>query len=72
MFGARTQGILFAVAAAVCYGLNPLGAKSLYAAGLTADSVLFYRYALAAALLGGLAKDRQIIYFYCHKSRAVG
>ncbi len=52
MFGARTQGILFAVAAAVCYGLNPLGAKSLYAAGLTADSVLFYRYALAAALLG--------------------
>lgn len=52
MFGARTQGILFAIAAAVCYGLNPLGAKSLYAAGLTADSVLFYRYALAAALLG--------------------
>lgn len=30
------------------------------------------RMSRAAALLGGLAKDRQIIYFYCHKSRAVG
>lgn len=52
MFGVRTQGFVFGILAAVCYGLNPLGAKSLYAGGLTADSVLFYRYAIAAAALG--------------------
>lgn len=53
MSGVRFQGILFGVAAAVCYGLSPLAAKSLYALGLTADSTLFYRYGLAVLLLGG-------------------
>lgn len=53
MIGQKTRGTLCGIGAAVCYGMNPLGAKFLYAAGLTPDSVLFYRYLFAALLLGG-------------------
>lgn len=52
MSGNQAQGIFCGVAAAVCYGMNPLGATFLYAGGLTPDSALFYRYAFAALLLG--------------------
>ncbi len=58
MFGERFQGLSAGIAAAVCYGMNPLGAKALYAEGLSADSVLFYRYALAALLLGAWVAAR--------------
>mgnify|MGYP000190581564 CR=1 FL=1 len=34
--------------------MNPLGALSLYRAGINTNSVLFYRYALAAVLLAAL------------------
>ena len=40
----RSKGFLCGIIAAVTYGLNPLFAKPLYKAGLTPDSVLFYRY----------------------------
>ena len=52
MFGKHVQGIACGIAAAVCYGMNPLGAKALYAAGFSPDSTLFYRYGFAAILLG--------------------
>ena len=44
------------IAAAVSYGLNPLFALPLYGAGLGVDSVLFYRYGFALAMLGVMMK----------------
>lgn len=52
MFGKRFRGMACGITAAVCYGMNPLGATALYAGGLTPDSALFYRYGFAALLLG--------------------
>lgn len=45
------KGYLAADASAVSYGMNPLGALSLYKEGLTSDCVLFYRFFLASMLL---------------------
>ncbi len=47
------KGYLAAAASAACYGMNPLGALSLYSEGLTANCVLFYRFFLASLLLAG-------------------
>ena len=52
MVGKLVQGIACGIAAAVCYGMNPLGARALYARGFTPDSALFYRYGFAVLLLG--------------------
>ncbi len=46
------KGLLCGIMAAVCYGTNPLGALPLYAEGVNTSSVLFYRFSLAAAMLG--------------------
>lgn len=43
----KVKGIFFGVVAAVCYGLNPLGALYLYAEGLNVNTVIFFRYAIA-------------------------
>jgi len=43
----KTIGILAGIAAAVCYGTNPLGALKLYGEGMQTNSVLFYRFGLA-------------------------
>ncbi len=59
MTGASRRGYLLGAAAAAFYGLNPLFALPLYEAGLDPDSVLFYRYLLAVALLGGLMLVRR-------------
>lgn len=48
----KFKGTVCGIVAAVCYGTNPLGALPLYADGINATSVLFYRYSLACALLG--------------------
>ncbi len=40
-------GTLAGIAAAVCYGTNPLGALKLYEEGMQTNSVLFYRFGLA-------------------------
>lgn len=50
----KLKGYIYGIVAAISYGTNPLGALSLYDAGLNANSVLFYRFTLAAILLGGL------------------
>jgi len=46
------KGLLCGIMAAVCYGTNPLGALPLYAEGVNTSSVLFYRFSLAAVVLG--------------------
>lgn len=45
------RGTVCGIIAAVSYGTNPLGALNLYAAGMNPNSVLFYRYGIAAVLL---------------------
>lgn len=52
----RTKGILCGMAAAVGYGTIPLFTLPLYSAGIGANSVLFYRYAIAV-----------VIAFFLHK-----
>lgn len=41
------KGIIFGSIASVCYGTNPLFALPMYSSAISANSVLFYRYALA-------------------------
>lgn len=48
----RLKGYACGIGAAVCYGTNPLGALFLYEDGINANSVLFYRFALAVVMLG--------------------
>lgn len=47
----NTKGYLLAAASAAAYGINPI-ARIMYNEGMTVDSVLCYRYLLAAFLLG--------------------
>ncbi len=49
--GRSLRGYILGIVAAVSYGLNPMFALPLYGIGLTVTSVLFYRYAGAAAVL---------------------
>ncbi|MCZ4052567.1 DMT family transporter [Oxalobacter sp. OxGP1] len=57
---ARVKGTICGIVAAVSYGTNPLGALFLYAHGISAHSVLFYRFLLAALVLGGLMLVRRV------------
>ncbi len=49
-----TKGYACAAIAACTYGINPLLALPLYARGMNADSVLFFRYGFATLMLWGL------------------
>ncbi len=40
----KTKGFIYGAIAAASYGMNPLFALPLYAAGMSVDTVLFYRY----------------------------
>jgi len=55
----KLKGYLCGIGAAVCYGTNPLGALYLYEDGINANSVLFYRFALAVVMLGMLMAVRR-------------
>ena len=46
----------FGAIAAASYGMNPLFTLPLYAAGMSVDTVLFYRYFFAVIVLGILMK----------------
>lgn len=48
------KGVFYAIVAAITYGTNPLGALFLYEEGINTHSVLFYRFTLAAVMLGAL------------------
>ena len=50
-----TAGGTVAIAAA-SYGMNPLFTLPLYSAGMSVDTVLFYRYSLAVIVLGIMMK----------------
>ena len=52
MINNKTKGFLLGAIAAASYGMNPLFTLPLYSAGMSVDSVLFYRYALAIVVLG--------------------
>jgi drug/metabolite transporter (DMT)-like permease len=54
MISIKTKGYLAGATAAISYGLNPLFALPLYAAGMNTDSVLCYRYGIATIILGVL------------------
>lgn len=47
-----TKGYILGAIAAISYGTNPLFAVPLYEMGLTAPSMLFYRYSFATVILG--------------------
>ena len=51
MMNSKIKGTICGILAAISYGTNPLGALNLYADGLNANSVIFYRYALATMIL---------------------
>lgn len=55
----KLKGYLCGIGAAVCYGTNPLGALYLYEDGINANSVLFYRFALAVVMLCMLMAARR-------------
>lgn len=56
MPNATFKGFLYGALAASTYGLNPLFTLPLYAHGIGADSVLFYRYGLGMLMLAILMK----------------
>lgn len=57
-FNGKFKGYLCGVVAAATYGTNPLFALPLYSDGMTADSVLFWRYLLAAPLMALMVRWR--------------
>ena len=59
MASERSRGYVLGAIAAASYGLNPLFALPLYGAGMSPDSVLFYRYVLAVVMLGALMLFRR-------------
>ena len=54
MFNNQSKGIIFAVLAAITYGMNPLFGLPLYAEGMQPPSVLFYRFFFASLLMAGV------------------
>ena len=52
----KTKGFIIGAIAAACYGLNPLFTLPLNSAGMSVDTVLFYRYSLAVIVLGIMMK----------------
>lgn len=54
----KVKGYILGTVAAATYGMNPLFALPLYAGGMDADSVLFFRYLFAIPILGAMIKMR--------------
>lgn len=54
----KLKGYLLGILAAATYGMNPRFALPLYAEGMDADSVLFFRYLFAVPILGVMIKWR--------------
>lgn len=55
----KAKGIICGVVAAITYGTNPLGALNLYQDGVNVDTVLLYRYGLAAVIVAGIMLFRK-------------
>ena len=56
MTNIKTKGFILGAIAAASYGMNPLFTLPLYSAGMSVDTVLFYRYSLAVIVLGIMMK----------------
>ncbi len=54
----KAKGYILGAIAAATYGMNPLFALPLYADGMDADSVLFFRYMMAIPVMGLLLRMR--------------
>jgi len=54
----KAKGFVLGAVAAATYGMNPLFALPLYGVGMTADSVLFWRYLIAIPILAGMIVAR--------------
>lgn len=52
----KTKGFILGAIAAASYGMSPLFTLPLYSAGMSVDTVLFYRYSLAVIVLGIMMK----------------
>ena len=52
----KTKGFILGAIAAASYGMNPFFTLPLYSAGMSVDTVLFYRYSLAVIVLGIMMK----------------
>ena len=52
----KTKGFILGAIAAASYGMNPLFTLPIYSAGMSVDTVLFYRYSLAVIVLGIMMK----------------
>lgn len=63
----KLKGYIFGIIAAVTYGTNPLFALPLYADGMDADSVLFFRYLFALPILAVMIKARGRSFKVTHK-----
>lgn len=56
MMSNTMKGALCGIVAAVAYGTNPLFSLKLFALGMDVESVLFYRFALAAGILAAILR----------------
>lgn len=54
----KAKGYILGAIAAITYGMNPLFVLPLYADGMDADSVVFFRYLFAIPILGIMLKMR--------------
>ena len=61
----KTKGFILGAIAAASYGMNPLFTLPLYSAGMSVDTVLFYRYSLAVIVLWHYDEISKAI--FCHK-----
>ncbi|MFA4180721.1 DMT family transporter [Xylanibacter rodentium] len=66
----RTKGAVCGVTAAVAYGTNPLFSLALYDEGMDVESVLFYRFAIAAAILAAVLRLRGVRLGICRREIA--
>ena len=58
LLSTKAKGYILGAIAAATYGMNPLFALPLYADGMDADSVLFFRYMMAIPVMGLLLRIR--------------
>lgn len=67
----KLKGTICGIVAAISYGTNPLGALFLYKEGVNPSSVLFYRFSLAAIILGCLMIIRKTSFKVTKKELAL-
>ena len=59
----KTKGFIYGAIAAASYGMNPLFTLPLYAAGMSVDTVLFYRYVICRNCIGCLDEAARAVFY---------